>query len=341
MTRALPWMPIGRRLGEVGHRPAGGPSSPARVAGDGGGDRSAACSSSAPAAGHRASERDGVAHAVGSASCGDGGRVAEGGGRHHRRVSDALLPGAEWCPEPQSFVAGGSRLATLRDNVDSSVCRAQRGDSMGPSRDPDRIGRRRCAPSIWGQTCARQARRTQATAACGQLCARRTPRRCPWLRGQPGRAGARWRTPRAGFDGDQRVDLGGGHRRVAEQLLDHADVGAAVEQVGGERVPQRVRRDLGVHPGPLGRLAEHRPRALPGQPPAAGVEEHRGQPRPARGQLGPRRAPGRPRRPSRRRSRPARAAPCRPCRAAARCPASRSRSSTSSPTASEIRAPVP
>ena len=46
--------------------------------------------------------------------------------------------------------------------------------------------------------------------------------------------------------GDQRVDLRGGHRGVAEQLLDDAHVGAAVEQVGGERVPQRVRRDRGA-----------------------------------------------------------------------------------------------
>jgi NADH dehydrogenase len=41
--------------------------------------------------------------------------------------------------------------------------------------------------------------------------------------------------------GDQRVDLGGRDRRVAEQFLDDADVGAAVEHVRGERVAQRVR----------------------------------------------------------------------------------------------------
>ena len=41
--------------------------------------------------------------------------------------------------------------------------------------------------------------------------------------------------------GDQGVDLGGGDGRVAEQFLDHPDVGTAVEHVGGERVPQRVR----------------------------------------------------------------------------------------------------
>src|SRR4051794_762464 len=44
--------------------------------------------------------------------------------------------------------------------------------------------------------------------------------------------------------GHQRVDLRGRHRRVPEQFLHDADVGPAVEQVGGERVPQRVRRHL-------------------------------------------------------------------------------------------------
>ena len=62
-------------------------------------------------------------------------------------------------------------------------------------------------------------------------------------------------------DGDQRVDLRGGHRGVPEQLLDHADVGAAVEQVGGERVPQRVRRDVAGDAGPVGGLDQHRPGA--------------------------------------------------------------------------------
>ena len=43
---------------------------------------------------------------------------------------------------------------------------------------------------------------------------------------------------------DVAVDLGGRERAVAEQLLDHAQVGAALEQVGRERVakPVRVRR---------------------------------------------------------------------------------------------------
>src|SRR3954466_8532515 len=39
------------------------------------------------------------------------------------------------------------------------------------------------------------------------------------------------------IDGHQRVDLRRRHRGVAEQFLHHPDVGAAVEQVRGERVP--------------------------------------------------------------------------------------------------------
>src|SRR3954451_3275668 len=77
------------------------------------------------------------------------------------------------------------------------------------------------------------------------------------------------------FDGDQRVDLRRRHRRVAQQLLDDADVGAAVEQVSGEGGPQRVRGELGVDPGPLRGLAQDRPGALPGERPPPGVEEHR------------------------------------------------------------------
>src|SRR3954468_1570987 len=78
-------------------------------------------------------------------------------------------------------------------------------------------------------------------------------------------------------DGDQRVYLRGGHRGVAEQFLDDAHVGAAVEQVCRVRVPQGVRRDRvrAVHrqPGHRGRLPQDRPGALPGQRTAAGVEE--------------------------------------------------------------------
>jgi hypothetical protein len=76
-------------------------------------------------------------------------------------------------------------------------------------------------------------------------------------------------------DGDERVDLRGRHRGVAEELLHDTDVRPAVEEVGGERVPQRVRRHRRRHAGSLGRLDQDRPRALPGQPPAPGVEEQR------------------------------------------------------------------
>jgi len=43
------------------------------------------------------------------------------------------------------------------------------------------------------------------------------------------------------LDGHQRVHLRRRHRGVAEQFLDDAHIGATVEQVGRERVPQRVR----------------------------------------------------------------------------------------------------
>ena len=42
-----------------------------------------------------------------------------------------------------------------------------------------------------------------------------------------------------------RVDLGRGQRRVTEHLLNAAEVGAALEQVGGHRVPESVRTEAG------------------------------------------------------------------------------------------------
>src|SRR3954451_12259156 len=72
-------------------------------------------------------------------------------------------------------------------------------------------------------------------------------------------------------DGDQRVDLRGRYRGVAEQLLDHPDVGPAVEQVGGEGVPQGVRGHLRAQPRALRGRPEDRPGALPGQRAAAHV----------------------------------------------------------------------
>ena len=44
------------------------------------------------------------------------------------------------------------------------------------------------------------------------------------------------------LSGQMRVQLGRGDTRMSEQLLDDAQVGAALEQMGRERVAQRVRR---------------------------------------------------------------------------------------------------
>ena len=90
-------------------------------------------------------------------------------------------------------------------------------------------------------------------------------------------------------DRDQGVDLGGRHRGVAEQLLDHPNVGAAVEEVGCEGMAENVRRYPGES-GSFGGGLQHLPGALPGQPPAPGVEEHargcRGRGRAGRAGLG-------------------------------------------------------
>ncbi len=75
--------------------------------------------------------------------------------------------------------------------------------------------------------------------------------------------------------GHVRVHLGRAQARVAQQLLDHPQVGAAIEQVAGERVAQGVRRDAIGQPGapdePVDALA-HAPDA---QAAAACVEEQR------------------------------------------------------------------
>ena len=62
---------------------------------------------------------------------------------------------------------------------------------------------------------------------------------------------------RAGDGPDRGIGNAGVKRRgvelgVAEQRLDHADVDALLEQVGGEAVPQRVRRHPLGDPGGLG-----------------------------------------------------------------------------------------
>ena len=45
------------------------------------------------------------------------------------------------------------------------------------------------------------------------------------------------------------VDLGGGDGGMAEQFLDHAQVGAGMEHMRGERMAQRVGGDPLLDPG--------------------------------------------------------------------------------------------
>ena len=109
------------------------------------------------------------------------------------------------------------------------------------------------------------------------------------------------------FRVDMAVDLRGRERRVAEQLLDRAQVGAALEQVRRERVPQAV----GVGDEPAERA---------GVEAAAAGREKEGVVR-APGELAAVRRGGTARRaatPPRRAGRPV---PCRPSRARARAPA--------------------
>src|SRR5687768_10244530 len=73
------------------------------------------------------------------------------------------------------------------------------------------------------------------------------------------------------------VDMGVELRRrnvgVAEHLLDGAQVGASLEKVRRERVPQSVRGDVLRDPGPLDVLSKDLPRAHPREGLAAGVQQ--------------------------------------------------------------------
>ena len=76
---------------------------------------------------------------------------------------------------------------------------------------------------------------------------------------------------------DMRVKLGRGEVGVAEHLLNAAQVGAAFEEVGRERVPEQVRVDaLGVEAGFLGKPAQDQEDARAGEAAALGVEEELG-----------------------------------------------------------------
>ena len=62
---------------------------------------------------------------------------------------------------------------------------------------------------------------------------------------------------------------------MSEHFLNRTEVGASLEEVGCEGVPQQVGvHALRVEPGLLGEAAEDQERARPGQRAAAGVQEH-------------------------------------------------------------------
>src|SRR6058998_695714 len=70
-----------------------------------------------------------------------------------------------------------------------------------------------------------------------------------------------------------RVDLRRRDVDVAEHDLDRAEVGAALEQVARERVPEHVGRDAVAEAGSVRGLPHDRPQGLPREAPAAGVHE--------------------------------------------------------------------
>ena len=55
--------------------------------------------------------------------------------------------------------------------------------------------------------------------------------------------------------GHVRIDLGGRQIAVTEQHLHHAQVGAVIEQVRGERMPQRMRRQVAIDAWPCAHSA--------------------------------------------------------------------------------------
>ena len=89
-------------------------------------------------------------------------------------------------------------------------------------------------------------------------------------------AGAPSHTPPEIRGADVRVDLRGDEALVAQQFLHAADVGAAVQQVRGEAVAERVGRRALVEAGFFEVLFEHPGDAAGGEPGAELVGEDRG-----------------------------------------------------------------
>src|SRR2546425_5740269 len=69
------------------------------------------------------------------------------------------------------------------------------------------------------------------------------------------------------------VELGGGEVGVAQHLLDRPQVSSALEQVRGEAVAQRMRRDTLGEPSLLCGAPDDRPRSDARQRRAAGIEK--------------------------------------------------------------------
>ena len=75
------------------------------------------------------------------------------------------------------------------------------------------------------------------------------------------------------FSGEMRVQLGRGDTRMSEQLLDHAQVGAALEQMGRKGVAEGVRADASGEAGTLCRLSHGGPCLLSGEASTTVTEE--------------------------------------------------------------------
>jgi len=86
--------------------------------------------------------------------------------------------------------------------------------------------------------------------------------------------------------GDVRVDFGGADARVAEQFLDDAQVGAVVEQVRGEAVPEHVRGNVAGDAGAPGAAFDPQPEGHGRERRAARGQKHVGR-RARPHQLGP------------------------------------------------------
>src|SRR6266550_38757 len=75
------------------------------------------------------------------------------------------------------------------------------------------------------------------------------------------------------FTRQVRVELGRADTRMTKQLLDDAQVGAALEEMRRERVPQRMWADAIAEAGAGRRALDRRPRLLAREPPPAIAEE--------------------------------------------------------------------